>query len=171
MRAPTCPVRLPPKSDPRALVIVPTPGLSIASTGLLRFTWFNALVKEASTLILTRSVTLKYFAIPALRLTVPGPATVPTPESPNRPIGLSAPASPEPIKHAVPGVHPGVPGRRTCPSRFRERCRRWIALRRHQIIPTRAAELRRRHRHFLDFSNEAFELLLRKPENWGVFGA
>ena len=47
-------------------MIVPTLGLSIASTGLLRFTWFKALVKEASTLLLTRSVTLKFFAIPAL---------------------------------------------------------------------------------------------------------
>ena len=69
-------VRLPPKFACCADVMRPPLLLSMAKFGLARFRWFNTLVKEPSTLILTRSPTEKYLLRPEFRLNSPGPTTV-----------------------------------------------------------------------------------------------
>ena len=73
----TCPVRLPPKSEPRAEVIVPNFGSDTSSVGSARFVWFRMFVKVPSARSLRPSVIANVLLNPADRLTVPGPSMEP----------------------------------------------------------------------------------------------
>src|ERR1700732_4856680 len=89
-RTETCPVRLPPKSDPRTLVIFPKLPLVKLRFGSARFAWLRTFVKVPSARNLSPSVRAKTLLKPEDRLTVPGPCTSPTPEVPKRPMGFEA---------------------------------------------------------------------------------
>src|ERR1039457_6387897 len=110
MRAEICPVRKPPKSAPRAAVIWPNDGLSVAATGSDRFKWLNRFVDDTSFLTLTRSVMAKAWPRAVFRFTVPAPVTMPMPAFPKRPMGARSVAGLSPMVQGCPMLQLEVPG-------------------------------------------------------------
>src|SRR5262245_49067908 len=96
-------MRLPPLSPARTVDTRLNATLLMLVEGSAKLGWFGRLVNEPSTRRRRRSVRWKYLASASERLIAPGPTSVPGPELPKRPIGVTLQLN----ASAAPGMRPG----------------------------------------------------------------